>query len=49
MQKKEYLSPEFSFMRIELSDVIMSSVEELSSRICDPSDWGVDPFFDDEG
>lgn len=49
MQKKEYFSPEFSFMRIELSDVIMSSVEELSSHIGDPGDWGDDPFFDDEG
>lgn len=47
MQKKEYLSPEFSLMRINLSDVIMTSVEELSSHIGEPGDWGDDPIFDD--
>ena len=50
VMKKEYSSPEFHFLTVELSGALLSSPENHSSYIDpDPGDW-VDPIIDtDDG
>lgn len=44
--KKEYSSPEFHFLTVELSGALLSSPENYSSYVDpDPGDWG-DPIID---
>lgn len=44
--KKKYISPDFNKVNVNLSNVILSSdVENFSSHIAEPGDWG-DPIFD---
>lgn len=46
MKKKEYCSPEFSFIRLWLQDIVLASgPENLNSQITGGDDWGDD---DDE-
>lgn len=44
--KKEYISPEFLFIGVELREVLLSSVEDYSSHGDDGGDWGDDPIFE---
>lgn len=44
--KKKYTSPVFRKQTVKLSNTILSSdVENFSSHIAEPGDWG-DPIFD---
>lgn len=48
MKKKEYCSPEFSYEKLWLQDIMLASgPEELSSQITGGDDWG-DPDPDDD-
>lgn len=45
--KKKYIPPTCGITHIVVSDTLFSSgVEEFSSYIDGPGDWGEDPIFD---
>lgn len=46
-KKKEYITPELTYVRLTLCDVLKNSVEGFSDYVDpDPGDWGDDPLFD---
>lgn len=43
MKKKEYISPDFEFIRLWLQDIVLASgPEDLSSQVNGGDDWGDD-------
>lgn len=46
-KKKEYLCPEFSWVRYSMRDILTGSVEDLGEYIDTPGDWN-DPYLPPE-
>ena len=47
--KRKYISPEFVYSRVELYEILTSSVENYSGYVDpDPGDWGDDPIIPDD-
>ena len=44
--KRKYEAPDMTVTRFKLHDVICTSVENFSSYIDGPGDWGDDPTID---
>lgn len=43
---KKYIKPNLTIIEFLLTDIICTSVENFSSYIAEPGDWGEDPTFD---